>query len=1345
MPFKHLILQGIDMKRLVQLIFLAGFALGITTAFAADYYTAVAEWDGREYHPINGSGTYEYHAIGVPLGGLLSGVNGVAVWYDGIGLDYHTYVIDGDLDRVRFFETNISRSQETLTWNTSPGVGQFSSTQAIVNNTAGDVVRGSERITVNGSVFTRVNDISGFDAGDRVYEATYEGADAANSGIFDFPTNSLREMDTVVIEYATTDNYNNYREGDIDFAKASATPVNWPSANAPFWIDQSYPDNTGHPTSYSSLSALAVQQNITANDVVDVYLLDDGGAGNAALHAFKVEDDADTYFQWTSSYDGPMSNPLDVCVAQSGTNSLGTPTVTTNIAGGGLASATATVTNAALNNNQTYTWTVIGGAMGAPGTNMDNVVFRIDNDTVGNTIGFATLSGGGPVYTIAERMPGIELTLTANGATQLGLNDYIQISFNSANESFIAEYIFIADTGNDRIKVIKGGDNGEATTNGDSTDFFQDNVARKDYFNVIPVGGDIPNQMYVSAARAMEDGFAVYTDTDGLWSNSLSGASGPADLHYSYNYDTQVLQFGDGSNGKIPQVGDSIYAVYKVSLDVVDYGSNGSGTGNFDEPAGVSARWNSARGWYDLYVTDRANNRIVKLRFNPEGATVSSKVQWAATRTTLYQGSTLTTPNDIEVIEASGGEVYVIVCDTGNDRVAVFRDYAAEAGGTGSDSLTYVTSFGGNGTEMGEFENPSDISAITNGSAIDIYVADASRDKITKLEFGENVAVSLDYSNISSYGYPTTGAYTFTKNSSNTYMTENAPSDSYLQFFYSDTTSSGPTNAVKCSNTQFSPETTSFTWELQSTPSGVPANGVYYLYARLFNADGLLIAEHRSPASDLFEVNSNLAKGLGALDAMDGDIYISLQNNSVRQINLSVIYPDSVGSVGFSGTFPEDSVRIVSIEEGPGWQAIQNQGTVFEAIWDSTGGTFEVSTSVMGSNTGLVSGQPAYTLAVITIQANSDILSSSNRSASALFTLDNDCSWSDYRGNDLGVPTKYFSYLRFAYLGDIASASGGNGTVPNLILNPDGIFGIDDVLSLTMAWNGYGGTRDPIADLGPYTGTLPNIAASPDGELNVDDLMAFTLMFNWYRENVVGASKQSAFFVDLTEERDSDYIEVELEETDTETIVHVLLDDVSDLLASNIHLQADPQVYQASAVENTDLFVTQSNFYRSYLEYDGADVFMSRMNSASPGFSGSGEMLTFVLDKIDQGRSAPVYVHYDLRSDQGEVIEKGVMQLGEAAPETLLPTEFKVSRAYPNPFNPTTSVDIDIPDAGIVELAVYNILGQQVFADQKHYQAGTHTFAFDASSGGSEIAAGVYFLKLAFEDKREIQKIILLK
>jgi len=88
------------------------------------------------------------------------------------------------------------------------------------------------------------------------------------------------------------------------------------------------------------------------------------------------------------------------------------------------------------------------------------------------------------------------------------------------------------------------------------------------------------------------------------------------------------------------------------------------------------------------------------------------------------------------------------------------------------------------------------------------------------------------------------------------------------------------------------------------------------------------------------------------------------------------------------------------------------------------------------------------------------------------------------------------------------------------------------------------------------------------------------------------------------------------------------------------------------------------------------------------------------------------------------------------------PEEFGLSSAYPNPFNPSTTLDLSLNQSGFVTAQVYNVLGQVVGTlVNGHLEAGYHTMTWDASS----IASGMYFVKVAAGSEIAVQKIMLMK
>ncbi len=87
-------------------------------------------------------------------------------------------------------------------------------------------------------------------------------------------------------------------------------------------------------------------------------------------------------------------------------------------------------------------------------------------------------------------------------------------------------------------------------------------------------------------------------------------------------------------------------------------------------------------------------------------------------------------------------------------------------------------------------------------------------------------------------------------------------------------------------------------------------------------------------------------------------------------------------------------------------------------------------------------------------------------------------------------------------------------------------------------------------------------------------------------------------------------------------------------------------------------------------------------------------------------------------------------------------SEFKLSQAYPNPFNPSTQFSLSLPENGHVNISVYNMLGQKVdVIHDAHLNAGKHQFSWDAN----ELPSGIYMITSNSQKFTSSQKIMLLK
>ncbi|MBT7020465.1 MAG: T9SS type A sorting domain-containing protein [Candidatus Marinimicrobia bacterium] len=92
--------------------------------------------------------------------------------------------------------------------------------------------------------------------------------------------------------------------------------------------------------------------------------------------------------------------------------------------------------------------------------------------------------------------------------------------------------------------------------------------------------------------------------------------------------------------------------------------------------------------------------------------------------------------------------------------------------------------------------------------------------------------------------------------------------------------------------------------------------------------------------------------------------------------------------------------------------------------------------------------------------------------------------------------------------------------------------------------------------------------------------------------------------------------------------------------------------------------------------------------------------------------------------------------------ELAVPENFALSAAYPNPFNPTTTVNYRIPQDSNVKVEVYAMTGQLVTELVNQNQtAGYYQITWNAGTQPS----GIYFVKLTAGNFSQIQKVMLVK
>ena len=100
-----------------------------------------------------------------------------------------------------------------------------------------------------------------------------------------------------------------------------------------------------------------------------------------------------------------------------------------------------------------------------------------------------------------------------------------------------------------------------------------------------------------------------------------------------------------------------------------------------------------------------------------------------------------------------------------------------------------------------------------------------------------------------------------------------------------------------------------------------------------------------------------------------------------------------------------------------------------------------------------------------------------------------------------------------------------------------------------------------------------------------------------------------------------------------------------------------------------------------------------------------------------------------------------------ADPSSLMPDQFYIGNAYPNPFNGTVQIDIVIPSLQPVDIAIFNMLGQIVYQEKLlPLSQGVHSFTWNGKDLlQQDVSSGLYLINVIASEFQSIRKITYIK
>lgn len=150
------------------------------------------------------------------------------------------------------------------------------------------------------------------------------------------------------------------------------------------------------------------------------------------------------------------------------------------------------------------------------------------------------------------------------------------------------------------------------------------------------------------------------------------------------------------------------------------------------------------------------------------------------------------------------------------------------------------------------------------------------------------------------------------------------------------------------------------------------------------------------------------------------------------------------------------------------------------------------------------------------------------------------------------------------------------------------------------------------------------------------------------------------------------------------------------------------------------------------------------LQSSAFTMSGGSAVSTNYTVMSAAGQSSPV----GLLTSANYLLEAGFLRsAAETTPDAVddiidIPEQFRLDNNFPNPFNPTTTLQFHLPQSEVVTIEIYNLMGNKVKTIvNNRYDAGVHQVIMDAT----QLSSGTYFYTIRAGQNFATGKCLLLK
>jgi len=313
--------------------------------------------------------------------------------------------------------------------------------------------------------------------------------------------------------------------------------------------------------------------------------------------------------------------------------------------------------------------------------------------------------------------------------------------------------------------------------------------------------------------------------------------------------------------------------------------------------------------------------------------------------------------------------------------------------------------------------------------------------------------------------------------------------------------------------------------------------------------------------------------------------------------------------------------------------------------------------------------------------------------------------------------------------------------------NNDGRVNIADVLPIGVFWHETGTERPVPCQWGRHIisawESKNATYADADGSGRVDVQEVPCIGINWGQIHDVANAKLAT----LKEGNGS--LDYDVHENPTMYDITVYARNVENLFGISFIANYAP-IYDISGIEarGGDLFGEDALFF-VHTDYDTGEisVAISRKNGQFP-VNGNG-----IIAHIKVPRSSSQTTQFKIVSIQGNDSQGNSFTLA-SGPATAIQNEsrfilqeFSLSQNYPNPFNSNAVIRYELPELAMVQLIIYDILGQPVRTlVEKQQSTGGYEVNWDGRDDrGKEVGSSLYFYRLNTETYHQTRRMVLLR